>query len=87
MAAFAILTHVMAARPRCQIGGTVETQSRQVMALVAGAAGHRQHDGMLRRRHRSAAERGEAHGVAVLAGRRTGRNLNRQENVGNLIVH
>jgi hypothetical protein len=25
--------------------------------------------------------------VAVLAGRRTGRNLNRQENVGNLIVH
>ena len=56
MAALAILTHVMAARPRCQIGDTVETQSRQVMALIAGAAGHRQHDGMLRRCHRSAAE-------------------------------
>jgi hypothetical protein len=45
------------------------------------------HSVLLRRCHRSAAERGEAHGVAVLADHRTGRNLNRQENVGNLIVY
>jgi len=79
VAAVAVLAHVVAVRPRGQIGHAVELQGRQVVTLVAGTAGHGEHRGVLGSAHRGAAERCEADGVATLARRGSGGDVHRRQ--------